>query len=170
MSEKKTHWRKVHNPNYLGAYSLDQGKDLILTIKKAGVEKVKNERGSEECTVISFVENQKPMIINVTNARIIQKIYKTPYIEEWAGKKIQLYIDDSIKCKGEIVEGLRIRPRIPKQDKISTVCENCKGKIEAFEKTTAEQISLHTQKTYGKPLCSVCATKEKEKGKVDDVL
>ena len=29
----KTHWKKLHNPDYLGAYSLDPGKDKILTIK-----------------------------------------------------------------------------------------------------------------------------------------
>ena len=29
-----THWKKFHNPDYLGSYSLDPGKDMILTIDK----------------------------------------------------------------------------------------------------------------------------------------
>ena len=28
----KTHWRKMTNPNYMGAYSLDEGRDVVLTI------------------------------------------------------------------------------------------------------------------------------------------
>ena len=29
----ETHWKRLINPDYLGAYSLDPGKDKILTIK-----------------------------------------------------------------------------------------------------------------------------------------
>ena len=29
-----THWKKLSNPNYLGAYSIEDNKDLILTISK----------------------------------------------------------------------------------------------------------------------------------------
>jgi len=38
--EKKTHWRKLDNPNYLGAYSLLDGqtKELTVTIEKVVVE------------------------------------------------------------------------------------------------------------------------------------
>jgi hypothetical protein len=171
MSEQKTHWKKFHNLDYLGSYSLEHGKDLIATIKSVNQEKVYNPSTNkkEDCLVLHFQENIKPMVVNSTNSKTIQKLYKTPYIEEWTGKKIQIFIDN-IKAFGEVVEALRIRPRIPKQDKISTTCEGCKGKIEAFEKATTEQVALHTQKTYGKSLCSTCATKEKEKGKVDDVL
>ena len=36
MSE--THWKRLINPDYLGAYSLDPGKDKILTIKAVKLE------------------------------------------------------------------------------------------------------------------------------------
>ena len=35
-----THWKKLTNPNYLGAYSIENGQDLILTIKYVQEEKV----------------------------------------------------------------------------------------------------------------------------------
>ena len=35
-----THWKKLSNPNYLGAYSIEDNKDLILTISKVQQETV----------------------------------------------------------------------------------------------------------------------------------
>lgn len=107
--EKKTHWRKQDNPNYLGAYSLLDGenKDLTVTIEKIVTEEVKNERGSESCRV-AYLKGQKPMILNTTNSRTIEKIYGTPYIEDWAGKSITLYVA-KIKAFGDEIECLRIR-------------------------------------------------------------
>ena len=34
----KTHWKKLNNPDYLGAYALNPGEDMELTIKSAGEE------------------------------------------------------------------------------------------------------------------------------------
>lgn len=111
METSLTHWKKLHNPNYLGAYSLDVGKDMILTIQTVKKELVESAK-SEECTVIYFLENVKPMVLNATNSKQITKIYGTPYIEEWEGKKIQLYAA-KIQAFGDEVEALRIRPKVP---------------------------------------------------------
>lgn len=104
-----THWKKTVNPDYIGSYALDSDKDMILTIKSAGVEMVTGNNGKkEEKLVIHFHENVKPMICNRTNAKVITKLHKTPYIEQWAGKKIQLY-SSRITAFGEEVDALRIR-------------------------------------------------------------
>jgi hypothetical protein len=155
----QTHWKKLHNPDYLGAYSLEPGKDMILTISKVVNEMVTGpDNRKEECIVVHFVEKQKPMIINATNAKTIQKLYKTPYIEEWAGKKIQVFAD-KVKAFGEVVESLRIRPTAPRETKIDTKCADCKGDIQAFGQMSSEQMALYTTKKYNRPLCSECATK-----------
>lgn len=113
MSEKLTHWKKLINPDYLGAYSLDKGADMTLTIKKVVRERVTGTGGKkEECTVAYFDESVKPMIMNRTNSKTIQKLYGTPYIEEWSGKKITVYAATT-KLAGEEVECLRIRPQAP---------------------------------------------------------
>lgn len=109
METKKTHWKKLENPDYIGAYSLDQGKDLTVTIEAVKRELVTGTGGKkEECTV-AYLHGQKPFILNRTNAKTISKIYGTPYIEEWVGKSITLYVAH-IKAFGEDnVECLRIR-------------------------------------------------------------
>ena len=167
----QTHWKKLINPDYLGAYSLDPGKDMILTIKNVKNEIVTGPDGKkEECMVMRFMEDAKPMIVNSTNAKTIQKLYKTPYIEEWAGRKIQLFVD-KVKAFGEVVEALRIRPRIPvSHGDISTKCADCGAEITEFGKMNAQQMAQYTYQKYGKQLCSKCATKANQAGKVEDVL
>jgi hypothetical protein len=166
----QTHWKKLHNPDYLGAYALEPGKDLIATIKSVAVEKIIGSDGKkEECMVMRFIENIKPMIVNATNAKMIQKLYKTPYIEEWKNRKIQLFVDQ-VKAFGEVVEALRIRPFIPKAEKVSADCGECSAKIEAFGSMNAEQMAQYTYSKYGKPLCAECAKKNNDAGKVADVL
>ena len=32
MSDNKTHWKLLTNPNYLGGYSIPEGSDIIVTI------------------------------------------------------------------------------------------------------------------------------------------
>lgn len=165
----KTHWKKLTSTDYIGAYSLEPGKDMILTIKSVKNEIVTGPDGrKEQCTVMTFTEDTKPMILNVTNAKTIAKLYKTPYIEEWAGCKIQLFTD-KVKAFGETVEALRIRPTVPAVP-VATKCTDCDKDIEGFGGKTAEFMAEYTQGKYGKPLCADCATRRSELGKGEDVL
>ena len=47
-----THWKTQFNYDYLGAYSLPDGKDIILTIRETKKEQVVGASGKkEECFV-----------------------------------------------------------------------------------------------------------------------
>lgn len=110
--EKLTHWKKLINPDYLGAYSLDGLGELNVTIENVVREMVTGTGGKkEECTV-AYLKNQKPFIINRTNGKTITKVLKSPYVEEWCGKSITLYATTT-KVAGEEVECLRVRPVAP---------------------------------------------------------
>ena len=166
-----THWKKLQNPDYLGAYALTPGQDLIATIKSVGAEMVTGTDGKkEECTVVRFVErNIKPMILNATNAKTITKLFKTPYIEQWANRKIQIYIAD-VKAFGETVQALRIRSFLPKVQSQEILCFDCKKPVQAAGNMNVQQTAEYTQKKYGRILCAECATKEAEKMKGSDIL
>lgn len=111
----KTHWKKLYNPNYLGSYAFEEGEEKTLTIKTVQTESVKNTDGKdEECTVIHF-QSGKPFICNKTNAKAIEQALKTPYVEEWAGKSIQLHVQN-VRAFGSVVPAVRVRPVAPKQD------------------------------------------------------
>jgi hypothetical protein len=163
----QTHWKKLHNPDYIGAYAIDPGKSLIVTIRTIKNEVVTGPDGKkEECMTMTFEERDaKPMIVNSTNAKTIEKIYKTPYIEEWAGKKIELYAE-KVKAFGEVVDALRIKQKIPTQSApVTTMCSDCPDEIEGVGNRTAEQIAQYTKTKYGRSLCSACATKASQPDK-----
>ena len=89
--EHLTHWKNQFNYDYLGAYSLPDGKDIILTLKETKKEMVTGSNGQKsECFVEYFHENAKPMILNKTNCKTIEKLFNTPNIEEWVNKQIQI--------------------------------------------------------------------------------
>ena len=159
----KTHWKKLQNPDYLGAYALEPGQELVLTIRSVVRENVTGPDGKkEDCTVAHFQESVKPMILNTTNSKIIEKLYKTPYIEEWAGKKIQIF-SAQVKAFGDVVDALRIRPFIPKPPvNGAPVCSDCENPVKAFDKYSAAAMAEYTTNKYGRPLCSDCAKKAQE--------
>lgn len=164
----KTHWKKLTNPNYLGAYAFEENKDIILTIKSVGNEVITGEGGrKEECTVCHFVENYKPMILNKTNMKSIQKALGTPYIEEWNGKKIQIYVDPKVKFGKEVTGGLRVRNFEPKAQS-NIFCDSCKKKIQPRGSMSAEDLAVYTKQKYGKALCSDCATKAAQQLKAQE--
>lgn len=158
---ERTHWKKLTNPNYLGAYELlDSGDDLILTIDHVKEEKVIGTDGKkDDCVVAHFRENVKPMILNATNLKMIQKLYKTPFIEEWQGKKIQVGVE-KVKAFGEIVDALRVRKFIPQTAETEKfLCECCGDEIQPMKNKTAEALAKYTKTKYGAALCAKCATK-----------
>lgn len=161
---EKTHWKKMTNPNYMGDYSIPEGCDLIATIDYVAQENVTGVGGKTEVEVVAhFSDGNKPLILNKTNMKTIQKIYKTPYIEDWKGRKIQIYYDPTVKFGREVVGGLRIREFVPAQQQVSLICADCGNTIgDAFGKS-ANWVSMYTHKTYGKELCAECAKKLKEK-------
>ena len=157
MSE--THWKRLINPDYLGAYSLDPGKDMVLTIGQVKKEMITGTGGKQEqCTVCHWQENQKPMILNVTNCKTISKLLKTPYIEQWAGHRVQIYATTT-RMGGETVECLRIRDKLPEDVQIP--CEECGQMISPAFSMSISQLAAYTNKKYGKQLCAECAQEKK---------
>ena len=152
----KTHFKKLMNCNYLGSFSLDEGKDIVLTIDYVRSEKVVGTDGkSEECIVAHFKERDTlPMILNATNSKMIAKIVGSPYIEDWSGKKIQIGVE-KVKAFGDVVEALRVRKFAPKQTEIK--CEVCGANIDAAYGMSAEQFAEYSKTNLGKSVCKKCA-------------
>jgi len=156
----KTHWKKLRNPKYLGAHDLDPGQEIVATIRKVVRELVVGEDGKkEECTVVQFENGVKPLIVNVTNAKTIAKLHGTPYIEDWAGKTIQLYAA-KVKAFGELTDAIRIRDFLPKSAPAdeALICADCSNPIAALGEKSARQIAGYTKQKYGAPLCADCAS------------
>jgi hypothetical protein len=111
----KTHWKRLMNPDYIGAYWLPPGEDVTVVIDFVVREMITGTGGKkEECTV-AHLKGVKPFILNATNSKSIAKLYG-PYIEDWAGKPITLYASTA-KLAGDTVECLRVRPKVAERVK-----------------------------------------------------
>ena len=109
----KWKWRQFFDYDYLSAYDIDD-QELIVTIKSAKYEEVTGEKGrKDKCIVLYFQEIDKGMVMNVTNSKRITLLYNTPVVEQWYGKRIQLYAEQT-SLKGEPIMGLRVREFVPK--------------------------------------------------------
>lgn len=106
-----THWKKLTNPNYIGSWALEPGKDLTVKITKVSVQPIKGFDGKTEDKVVAELEGQKPLVLNNTNMESIAIVLKTPYIEEWVGKNITLYVT-KVSAFGEYVDALRVREMV----------------------------------------------------------
>jgi hypothetical protein len=128
MNEQtKTHWKRLINPDYIGAYALNPDEDLTVTIDYVQREQIVGTDGKKEDATVAHLKGHKPLILNVTNSKSIAKLYG-PYIEEWAGKEITLYASMT-KAFGDVVECLRIRPSVAKKRKPSIPPDRLKKAI-----------------------------------------
>ena len=109
--ENKTHWRKADKTDYLGACDIEEKVDLVLTIAKVELKEV-NVRGKKSFErVATFKERGfKPMILNVTNAKVVKEFARNSvYLEEWKDIQVAIYVQDNVRLGSEITEGLRFR-------------------------------------------------------------
>ena len=109
-----THYRKVFDSPYLSA--ADVVEPINLTIARVTQEVDKTKKSKDVFNTVYFVERDirpgeklKPMILNATNSKTVARLAGTPYIEEWGGKRITVYVETGIKFGRDTVDGLRIK-------------------------------------------------------------
>ena len=155
-----THWKSLCNPDYLGAYAFQPGQEMTLTIGRVVKEMVVGADGKkEECIVCYWNENGvKPMILNVTNCKMISKLLKTSYIEEWAGKQITIHVQQ-VKAFGDVVDALRIKPVLPTKPP-EFKCSKCGQTLIGVGNMNARALADYTRKKFGAVLCAECGKKE----------
>ena len=83
---------------------------VIVTVAKIGRINIAKEGDQpEEKWAVRFREFNKPMLLNSTNIKLLEKACCSDDTDEWVGKEVILYTDDSVSFGGQVVGGLRIR-------------------------------------------------------------
>ena len=157
------------HPDYMGAIDLTDcpNGEVTLTIASITEKKVANGRGeSTNESVCAWQEKGwMPMILNVTNKKVLVKLYKTKDTAKLVGKRVTIYAEHG-RWFGKEGDALRIRPVIPTAPKQTAPakdapkCAECGKPIAAAGGMNSEQVAQYTAKKYGKALCAECATKE----------
>lgn len=115
IDDDRKHWKtlKPQKNLLLGSHHLNEGEVLEVTIKQAYMGAYKDRQGNDcEDLMISFEELSQPMIVNMGNGETVEMLYGGD-IDEWSGKRIQIYAQDGIHKpggkKGETTTALRIK-------------------------------------------------------------
>lgn len=161
------------HPDYMGAIDLTDcpNGEVTLTIASITEKKVANGRGeSTNESVCAWQEKGwMPMILNVTNKKVLVKLYKTKDTAKLVGKRVTIYAEHG-RWFGKEGDALRIRPIVPTAPtKTGTAqsgtsqsapkCAECGNPIAAAGGMNPEQVAQYTAGKYGKALCGECATK-----------
>lgn len=117
-NETKTHFRKAFNSPYLS--SADIVEPTVLTLSRVTLEGDKTKKTKDLFNTAFFVETEirkgeklKPMILNATNSKTLKTLTGSPFIDDWTGHQITVYVDHGVRMMGDTVDGLRISPEKP---------------------------------------------------------
>lgn len=161
----KTHWKAIADTSqYLGKQHFDEGEKKDVTIESVEEQIVENhaKRTKDVKAIIYFKEpDVRPLIANKTNRAKIAELLESPFVEDWAGRKITLFVDPKVPNNFDNSNpgAVRVWPVLPKADE---VCTDCGCIIEAHGDYSAKKIVTLTREKYKTPLCWDCATKRKE--------
>ena len=152
-------------PQYLGSWDCTEG-ELILTIADFKEEVIEGDKGRKErkCIMYFAEKDVRPMVVNLTNRKMLAKLYHTTDSNKLKGKLVKIGTE-RVRAFGAEHDALRIRPVIPAAPKQSAPakdapkCAECGKQIAPASGMSAEQVAAYTAKKYGKALCAECATK-----------
>ena len=162
----KTHWKSLADSSqYLGKQHFDpDAGDLIVTIEKVEANVVEDARrkSKEDKRILYFMEPEvRPIILNSTNGNQIEKLLGTPYTEDWAGKKIALWVDPTVPNNfGGEPGGIRVRNYLPKVEE--AYCDECGSEIKPVKGYSVNKIVTLSEAKHGRRICWDCAMKAKE--------
>lgn len=132
--EQLTHWKKTFNPDFLGAHDFQPKEEIVATIEGFNeAQEIVGSGGKKDVVTALFLEGYKPLILNRTNAKLISKALKSPYMEQWTGKAIQLYVQSGVKAFGDVVDAVRVRPVAPKAAKPTLDTERFKKMLDSID-------------------------------------
>lgn len=115
----KTHYKKLVNPDYMGAYSLDDGNngyiEMNSVVKYVKQQDVMSPQGKKTPELVGITDLPKPFILNRTAQKVMVRLSKSRYIEDWKNIPITFYVETGVKAFGDVVDALRIKQQQPKK-------------------------------------------------------
>lgn len=161
----KTHWKALADTSqYLGKqhFGPDEKKDVTIESVEEQIVENHAKRTKDVKAIMHFVEDDvRPWIVNKTNRGKIAELLESPFIEDWFGKRITLWVDPKVPNNFDPTNpgAVRVWPTLPET---TVVCENCGIVIEPHGNYSANKIVTMSRAKYGQALCWECASARKE--------
>ena len=157
----KTHWKALADTSqYLGKqhFGPDEKKDVTIESVEEQIVENHAKRTKDIKAIIYFVEpDVRPLIANKTNRAKIAELLDSPFIEDWAGRKITLWVDPKVPNNFDPSNpgAVRVWPKLPEEDHV--VCENCGVLIEAHDNYSVNKIVTRSRARWNMALCWDCS-------------
>lgn len=88
----------------------DVGAGVLYTIASVIQKNVAKEGAEPEMKwCLTFVESEKPLVLNSTNIQLAQGIFGSDDTDDWLHKAIVLYTDPNVSFQGKVIGGIRVR-------------------------------------------------------------
>jgi len=110
-NQSVTHWKKLTNPNYIGAHDFQPNQELTITIESVGNEMVKNMDGKDESCIVARINKKASNTKTAFDKFIleVEKIQKVPINEimelivakSWAGFKAEWFNNENNNTNGK---------------------------------------------------------------------
>lgn len=114
---EKTPWKKTVDPNYIGTYVLPEDKPINVVILRVEWKNTKVMGQDKKASIAYFAPNpyfDKPMLLNVTNMKRLERITGSKYIEDWLNVSVTLQREMDKTPTGGKDWALRVAPIAPK--------------------------------------------------------
>ncbi|TKB77284.1 MAG: hypothetical protein E8D42_14285 [Nitrospira sp.] len=97
--------------SFLRASDLPGDKDTIVTIQSVTEEDLRYGTRPGKKPVLWFKELESGFALNVGNGNVVVGLFGYE-MDNWAGRKIALYIDPNVEFNGERVSAIRVRSHV----------------------------------------------------------
>ena len=96
---------ELKQSKYLKKEDCNEG--VLVTITNLKQENVAMDGKAEDLKWIIHFQECKPLVLNGTNTRLIEKALGSDETDDWIGKKIVLFNDENVTFGDEVVGGVR---------------------------------------------------------------
>lgn len=128
MSQEKTHYKDFFKSNVLtdGDFNYDQ--DTVATILRVQDIELETREGKQMTTCLLLDGYPKPMKAPNIVLKNCKTALKSPFVQDWEGKQIAVYVEKGLRAFGGIHDVLRVRPVAPR---VHIDLEPAKAKLSA---------------------------------------
>jgi len=143
-----THYKAQIERDHLGQSDLADGfggfREATVEIASTPViYRPRRRKGNEKNNryVIRFVGKRKAWLSGPETQQVIADMYG-PYLENWVGKKITLYVDPDVMFGKKRTGGIRVRPTVPRGEITTDPLDNPIDEEAAAEREAAAEEAL----------------------------
>jgi len=110
----KTHYKSFFNSTFLNDGDFDTERDTVCVIEKVIQVEDETRDGKQVFNAIKLQGYNKPMKAPNEVLKAVKRALNSPFVEDWQGKHVSVYILKNLRAFGGVHDVPRIRPVAPR--------------------------------------------------------